>query len=68
MSATTALMGALAFVSVALWTLRVALTARGRKASSAVVAAIEAVVFALVFSRLVSDLGSWDRVAGAWTN
>ena len=64
MSATAALMGTLAFVSVGLWTLRVALTARGRKAGSAAVAAIEAVVFALVFSKLVSDLGSWDRVAG----
>jgi uncharacterized protein YebE (UPF0316 family) len=64
MSATAALMGALAFVSVGLWTLRVALTARGRKAESAAVAAIEAVVFALVFSKLVSDLGSWDRIAG----
>jgi uncharacterized protein YebE (UPF0316 family) len=64
MSATAALMGALAFVSVGLWTLRVALTARGRKTESAAVAAMEAVVFALVFSKLVSDLGSWDRVAG----
>lgn len=64
MSATGALMGALACVSVGLWTLRVALTARGQKMGSAAVAAIEAVVFALVFSRLVSDLGSFDHLVG----
>lgn len=64
MSAGAALMACLAFVSVGLWTLRVALTARGRIVTSAAVAAIEAVVFALVFSRLVTDLGSWDKIAG----
>lgn len=64
MSAGAVSMGALAFVSVGLWTLRVSLTARGRKVESAAVAAIEAVVFALVFSELVSDLDSWDRVLG----
>ena len=64
MSASAVLMAALAFVSVALWTLRVAFAARGRKLACAAVAAVEAVVFALVFSRLVADLGSWDRIAG----
>jgi uncharacterized protein YebE (UPF0316 family) len=28
------------------------------------VAAVEAVVFALAFSQLVTNLGSWDRIAG----
>ncbi|HEX6658595.1 MAG TPA: DUF5698 domain-containing protein, partial [Ilumatobacter sp.] len=64
MSASAVLMAALAFVSVALWTLRVAFAARGRKLAGAAVAAVEAVVFALVFSRLVADLGSWDRIVG----
>ena len=64
MSASAVLMAALAFVSVGLWTLRVAFAARGRKLAGAAVAAVEAVVFALVFSRLVADLGSWDRIVG----
>ena len=64
MSWGTATMPLLAFLSVGLWTLRVALAARGRRGPSAIVAAVEAVVFALVFSSLVSDLGSWDRVVG----
>jgi len=54
----------LAMVSVGLWTLRVALAARGRRALGAAVAAGEALVFALVFSTLVAELGSWDRLAG----
>ena len=64
MSVSAVLMAVLAFVSVGLWTLRVAFTARGRKLAGAAIAALEAVVFALVFSRLVADLGSWDRIAG----
>ena len=54
----------LAVLSVGLWTLRVALAARGRRLGSAAVAAVEAVIFALVFSNLISDLGSWDRIVG----
>lgn len=54
----------LAMVSVGLWTLRVALAARGRRLVGAAVASGEALVFALVFSTLVADLGSWDRLAG----
>ena len=57
-------MAALAMVSVGLWTLRVALAASGRRLTGAAVAAVEAVVFALAFSNLVTDLGSWERVAG----
>jgi hypothetical protein len=48
----------LAMLSVSLWTVRVALTARGSKWIGATVAAVEAVVFATAFSRLVTDLGS----------
>jgi carboxymethylenebutenolidase len=40
---------------VGLWTLRVALAARGRKAAAALVAAAEAVVFATAFTRLASE-------------
>jgi uncharacterized protein YebE (UPF0316 family) len=54
----------LAMVSVGLWTLRVALAARGRRVIGAAVAAAEALVFAVVFSSLVTDLGSWDRLVG----
>jgi uncharacterized protein YebE (UPF0316 family) len=54
----------LAMVSVSLWTLRVALAAAGRRVAGAAVAAVEAVVFALAFSQLVADLGSWDRIGG----
>lgn len=64
MSPAAGVMTLLAFVNVGLWTLRVALTARGRRLAGGVVAAAEAVMFALVFSNLMADLASWDRVAG----
>ncbi|MDQ4133264.1 MAG: hypothetical protein M3179_08685, partial [Actinomycetota bacterium] len=49
-------MAGLAVASVGLWTLRVALAARGRKLAGAMVAAVEAIVFATAFTRLASDL------------
>jgi uncharacterized protein YebE (UPF0316 family) len=61
---TSIAMAALAMASVGLWTLRVALTAQGRKAVGAGVAAVEAVVFAVVFSSVASDLGSPYRLGG----
>ena len=54
----------LAVASVGLWTLRVALAAKGRKLTCAVVAAVEALVFVLTFSRLVTDLGTPTRLIG----
>lgn len=57
-------MTALALVSVGLWTLRVALTARGRRIAGALTAAVEASVFALVFASLVSDLDEPGRIGG----
>ena len=57
-------MAVLALVSVGLWTLRVALTAGGRRLPGAAVAAVEASVFALVFGSLVSSLDRPARVAG----
>jgi hypothetical protein len=58
--ATTAL---LAMASVSLWTLRVALTARNHKSMAAVAASVEATVFALAFSRVLSSLDSVVQVA-----
>jgi uncharacterized protein YebE (UPF0316 family) len=55
-------MAGLAIASVGLWTLRVALAARGRKAAAALVAAVEAVVFATAFTRLASELDAPERV------
>ncbi len=57
-------MAVLAMTSVGLWTLRVALTARGRKLVGASVAAVEAVVFALAFTSLASNLDSPVRLIG----
>jgi len=52
----------LAMLSVSLWTLRVALTARNHKALASIVAAVEATVFALAFSRLLANLDSTAQV------
>jgi uncharacterized protein YebE (UPF0316 family) len=57
-------MASLALVSVGLWTLRVALTARGRSVASASVAALDATVFAVVFGSLLSDLDRPARLGG----
>jgi uncharacterized protein YebE (UPF0316 family) len=57
-------MAGLAFVSVSLWTLRVALTARGRKLAGAITSGIEAVVFVLAFSQAAADLAAIERLAG----
>jgi uncharacterized protein YebE (UPF0316 family) len=57
-------MAALALVSVGLWTLRVALTARGRSVAGASVAALDATVFAVVFGSLLSDLERPARLGG----
>ena len=47
--------------SVALWTVRVALAARGRKVAGAGVAAVEALVFALAFTHLAAALDAPER-------
>lgn len=57
-------MTSLALVSVGLWTLRVALTAKSRRLAGAAIAAVEASVFALVFASLVSDLDRPGRIIG----
>ncbi|HJR44566.1 MAG TPA: DUF5698 domain-containing protein [Actinomycetota bacterium] len=57
-------MASLAFVSVALWTLRVAMTARGRRIAGSLTAGVEAIVFVVAFSRVVQDLGALERILG----
>lgn len=52
----------LATGSVALWTLRVALTATGRRLTAAVVAGIEAVSFAVAFGAVVAALNDPLRI------
>jgi uncharacterized protein YebE (UPF0316 family) len=58
--ATTAV---LAMLSVGLWTVRVAVTARGNLALGALVAAVEATTFAVAFSRLLAGLDSPTSIA-----
>lgn len=57
-------MAGLAVVSVSLWTLRVALTARGRRFAGALTAGAEAVVFVVAFSRAAQDLAALERLLG----
>ena len=60
----SAQMAGLAMISVSLWTMRVALTARGRKVAGAVASGVEAVVFILAFSQVAEDLAAIHRLAG----
>jgi uncharacterized protein YebE (UPF0316 family) len=53
----------LASVSVSLWTIRVALTARGRRCSAAIVSSVEAITFVLAFGRALASLDSPVRMA-----
>lgn len=57
-------MGGLAMLSVGLWTVRVSLVARDRKAAAAVAAGVEAVVFAVVFSEVLDTLQAPARLVG----
>lgn len=54
--------GGTAAVSVGMWTFRVALAGRGRRLLSALVAGIEALLFVLVFTGLVANLGDPIRL------
>jgi uncharacterized protein YebE (UPF0316 family) len=60
----TLAMAGMAVISVSLWTLRVALTARGRKIAGSLTAGAEAVVFLLAFSTVMTDLTAVEKVAG----
>jgi uncharacterized protein YebE (UPF0316 family) len=57
-------MAGLAIVSVSLWTLRVALTARDRKVAGSLTAGLEAVVFVLAFSQVAADLKAIEKLLG----
>jgi uncharacterized protein YebE (UPF0316 family) len=57
-------MAGLAMISVGLWTLRVALTARGRRVAGSLSAALEALVFLLAFSSVLADMHAIERVVG----
>ena len=52
----------LATISVGLWTVRVAVTATGRKFAAAALAAVEAVIFVIAFTRLSGGLDSPGRL------
>jgi uncharacterized protein YebE (UPF0316 family) len=52
-----------AALTVGLWTFRVALAGRGRRLLSALVAGVEALLFVLVFTGLVANLGDPLRLA-----
>lgn len=51
-------------VSVGLWTLRVTLAARGRRTAASGTASVEALLFALAFSRVLEALEDPVRVVG----
>jgi uncharacterized protein YebE (UPF0316 family) len=56
-------MTGLATLSVGLWTLRVAVTARGFRTAAAIIAAVEAIIFVLAFSRVIDGLTAPGRIA-----
>jgi uncharacterized protein YebE (UPF0316 family) len=56
--------GGAAACSISLWTFRVALANRGRRGVSSVIAGIEAVLFVLIFTGLVANLGDPVRILG----
>lgn len=53
-----------ATVSVGLWTLRVALAARGRRLAASGTASVEAVLFVLAFGRVLEALDDPVRLVG----
>ncbi len=58
------LLASLAMLSVSLWTARVALTAQRRRLAATAMAAVEATVFVVVFSRLLTGLDHPAGIAG----
>lgn len=60
----TLLTGSAAALTIGLWTFRVALAGRGRRLLSATIAGIEAVLFVVVFTGLVTNLGDPIRLTG----
>jgi uncharacterized protein YebE (UPF0316 family) len=60
----TIITGSAAALTISLWTFRVALAGRGRHLFSAVIAGVEAVLFVVVFTGLVTNLGNPIRLTG----
>lgn len=56
--------GGAAACTISLWTFRVALANRGRRGLSSAIAGIEAVLFVLIFTGLVANLGDPVRILG----
>ncbi len=52
----------MAVIAVSLWTVRIAVTARGNRLAGASIAAIEAMVFIMIFSQVMAGFGSAHRV------
>jgi len=52
----------LAVINVGLWTMRVAVTARGLRIAGSIVATLEAVAFVLAFSHVLGSLDSPGRI------
>ena len=63
-AAGTMFVALMAAITVSLWTARVALAAAGRKLATAMVAAVEALTFVLVFQQIASNLDAIDRLVG----
>jgi uncharacterized protein YebE (UPF0316 family) len=57
-------LAAVSTVSVALWTLRVALAARGRRLAASVTASVEALLFVAAFGRVLDALDEPLRLVG----
>jgi uncharacterized protein YebE (UPF0316 family) len=57
-------MAGMAVISVGLWTLRVALTARGRKVAGSITAGAEAIVFLVAFSTVLTNMEAIERIFG----
>lgn len=53
----------LASITVSLWTVRVALTARGRRYAGALVAVVEAMTFATMFAEVLDSVDSPTRLS-----
>lgn len=59
-----AMLAGVATLNVALWTVRVALAARGRRAAASATSCVEALLFAVAFSRVMDALDDPLRISG----
>jgi uncharacterized protein YebE (UPF0316 family) len=59
-----AMLAGVATLNVTLWTVRVALAARGRRAAASATSCVEALLFAVAFSRVMDALDDPLRISG----